>query len=175
VFVYYVGHGAPELSSSEAYLMPSDSDPNYPSTGYRLGELYRSLEQLSARQVTVMIDACFSGQSGRGNAVEMLLAGARGLSVEPRRMSAGEQTVVFTASSGSQISSSYPEKGHGLFTYFLIQGLRGKADANADRSVTAGELHAYVREQVREQAGRLDRDQTPELIGQDMDRVLARY
>ena len=175
VFVYYVGHGAPDLSTGEAYLMPSDADPNYPATSYRITELYRSLEQLPARQVTVILDACFSGRVGRGNRVEMLMAGARGIAVEPKQARPGEATVVFTASAGNQVSSGFPEKTHGLFTYYLLLGLAGEADSDGDRSVTVQELYAYARQRVMSEAGRLDREQTPELIGADPGRVLVRY
>ncbi|MBT5876710.1 MAG: hypothetical protein HOH43_25015 [Candidatus Latescibacteria bacterium] len=175
IFVYYVGHGTPDMRTGDSYLMPADSDPNYPATSYRLDELYRSLEQLPARQMTVMLDACFSGRVGRGNRVEMLLEGARGIGISPRRIEIDDRIVVLTASAGNQVSSSYPEKSHGLFTYFLMRGLRGESDANNDRVVTVQELHEYVKKQVMTQAGRLDREQTPELHGADLRRVLVRY
>lgn len=38
--------------------------------------------------------------------------------------------------------------GHGVFTYYLLQGLHGEADANKDDTVTAGELFAYLSEKV---------------------------
>lgn len=175
IFVYYVGHGTPDMKTGDSYLMPADSDPNYPATSYRLDELYRSLGQLPARQITVMLDACFSGRVGRGDRVEMLLEGARGIGISPRRIDIDDRIVVLTASAGNQVSSSYPEKSHGLFTYFLMRGLRGESDANNDRAVTVQELHEYVRENVMTQAGRLDREQTPELHGADPRRVLVRY
>ncbi len=175
IFVYYVGHGKPDIATGDSYLMPADSDPDYPATGYRLDELYHSLERLPARQVTVMLDACFSGRTGRGTQVEMLLEGTRGIGVAPRRIEVGERLVVLTASAGNQVSSSYPEKSHGLFTYFLMRGLKGEADANQDRAVTMHELYTYVRLQVTSQAGRLDREQTPELRGDDIHRVIVRY
>ena len=43
--------------------------------------------------------------------------------------------------------------GHGVFTWAILEGLRGKADADADRFVTAGELFAYVRHRVRFETG----------------------
>lgn len=175
IFVYYVGHGAPDLSTGDSYIMPADADPNYATTSYRLEELYRSLEQLPAAQATVILDACFSGRVGRGDQVEMLLADARGISVTPRQIRVGERTVVLTASAGNQVSSGYPEKSHGLFTYFLMRGMKGEADANGDKAITVGELYAYVLEQVMAQAGRLDREQTPELHGEDRRRVIVTY
>jgi uncharacterized caspase-like protein len=43
--------------------------------------------------------------------------------------------------------------GHGVFTYALLEGLRGQADTNADSFITAGELFAYVRDRVRLERG----------------------
>jgi hypothetical protein len=37
---------------------------------------------------------------------------------------------------------------HGLFTYYLLQGLQGEADTNWDNDVTLGELTGYVRQKV---------------------------
>jgi uncharacterized caspase-like protein len=175
VFIYYVGHGAPDISTGDLYLMPSDSDPNYPATSYRLAELYRSLEQLPVKQATVFLDACFSGRVGRGRQVEMLLAGARGIGVQPRQARIGENTMVLAASAGNQVSSGYPVKAHGLFTYFLMLGLQGEADADNDRTITMQELYIYVRQRVGTEAGLLDREQTPELLGNGLGRVLVRY
>ena len=39
--------------------------------------------------------------------------------------------------------------GHGVFTYFLFEGLKGNADYNKDAHVTLGELIPYLSEQVR--------------------------
>ena len=40
--------------------------------------------------------------------------------------------------------------GHGVFTYFLLRGLKGEADKNHDGVVTAGELFAYLERAVPE-------------------------
>jgi len=175
VFIYFVGHGAPDPRTRDAYLVPSDGDPNYPATSFRLDELYRSLNRIPAKNVTLIIDACFSGQVGRGRQMEMLLAGARGIGVESRFVEVGPHLIVLTAAHGNQVSSSYPEMSHGLFSYFVFKGLKGYADENGDDEITVRELYDYVREQVMERAGDLDREQTPELQGQDLGRVLVKY
>ncbi|MBT5875680.1 MAG: hypothetical protein HOH43_19810 [Candidatus Latescibacteria bacterium] len=95
--------------------------------------------------------------------------------MEPRRSEVGPHLIVFTAAQGNQVSSSYPEKSHGLFTYFFFKGLKGHADENGDSIITVRELHAYVSQHVSDQAGFLDREQTPELHGIDLERVLVRY
>jgi len=43
--------------------------------------------------------------------------------------------IIMAASSGNEISSTYNDKGHGLFTYFLLKGIKGEADANEDGKI----------------------------------------
>lgn len=66
VFFYYSGHGAPEASSGQAYLVPIDGDPQYlEKTGYPVKRLYERLNSLKAKRVIVALDSCFSGAGGR--------------------------------------------------------------------------------------------------------------
>jgi uncharacterized caspase-like protein len=55
---------------------------------------------------------------------------------------------ILTASRAKELSQEDSKLGHGLFTYYLLQGLSGKADANGDNIVTVSELYDYVNEQV---------------------------
>lgn len=174
VYIYYAGHGAPDLKEKLPYLIPYDGDANYPTqTGFSLARLYEQLAKLNVRSVTVFLDACFSGAT-REN--QMLLADARPVAItieNPVLLS--DKMIVFTASSGEQISSGYPEKKHGLFTYFLLKGLRGDADMNKDKTITAAELEEYLIANVKRTAGHLDREQTPQVMGKDKQRVLVKY
>ena len=58
-----------------------------------------------------------------------------------------------------------------MFSYFLIKGMEGEADANQDDRITAGELHIYVEKHIIQQSSG---SQTPELQG-DADRVLVQF
>jgi hypothetical protein len=172
LYFYYAGHGAPDIKKNKAYLIPYDGDPNYASqTGYEMDELYEQLSNLGAASVTVFLDACFSG-ANRNN--EMLLADARPVFMEVDA-SASRNVTVFSAAGGKEISSAWPEKKHGLFSYFLMKGMRGDADANKDNQITIGELGDYVKENVSYVAGMLDREQTPGLQTMDRKRVLVQY
>ncbi|MCD6116722.1 caspase family protein, partial [bacterium] len=67
IFIYYSGHGAPDLSSKKAYFMPSNSDPNYVKIyGYPLDVFYKNIDKIPAKSITVVLDACFSGGSQQG-------------------------------------------------------------------------------------------------------------
>ena len=78
---------------------------------------------------------------------------------------------VLTASSALEFSGPLKEAKHGMFSYFLMKGMEGDADANRDNQISAGELHAYVQQNVIQQSSGT---QTPELQG-DADRVLVRF
>lgn len=173
IYFYYAGHGAPAVKEGEAYLIPYDGDPNYPQqTGYQLDELYQNLGNLQANSVTVFLDACFSG-ANREN--QMLLADARPVFIEVENPAKVKGVTVFSAASGKQISSGYPDKKHGLFTYFLLKGFQGDADADNNKQLTVQELGDFVRQQVSETAGFLDREQTPELETGQPEKTLVKY
>ena len=88
----------------------------------------------------------------------------------------GQDVTVFTSSSGEQVSSWYPKMKHSLYTYFFLKGLKGSADGDGDKSVTAEEIQSYVNEEVSFMARKLNhREQTPGLETMDKKRVLVRY
>ncbi len=66
VYVYYAGHGTPNPKTGEAYLVPWDGHPDYPDGLYPLHDLYAALNTLPAKEVLVLLDACFSGATGSG-------------------------------------------------------------------------------------------------------------
>ncbi len=173
IYVYFSGHGAPDIKLNKAYLIPYDGDPNYASqTGYELDFLYSGLGKMDAKSTTVFIDACFSGVN-REN--EMILANARPVFIEINENYSIENLTVFTASGGKEISSSWPEKKHGLFSYYLMKGMRGDADKDNDSNITYGELGDYIKENVTLTAGMLDREQTPTLSTQNENNIFITY
>lgn len=171
VFVYYTGHGAPDPRSKQAYLVPSDADPDYVKLGgYPLGVFYDNLARLPARRVSVVLDTCFSGQSAGGT----IISRASPLRVEPVIPGSG-RLEIFSSSRADEISSWYPEKRHSLFTYFFLRGLQGEADLNKDRVITAAELEEYLGDNVEYMARRLHgRRQSPVFVGLQ-DNVIAAY
>ncbi|MFO7891373.1 MAG: caspase family protein [bacterium] len=163
VFVYYSGHGAPDMKNKKAYFMPSNSDPNYVRIdGYPLEVFYKNLNKIQAKSITVVLDACFSGGSQKG----MILQKASPMYIDVDFPFYGNKINVITSASGAQISSWYPEANHSLFTYYFLRGLRGEADKNKDRNITLKEVHRYVNDNVPYMARRIyGREQTPTMNG----------
>jgi hypothetical protein len=169
VFVFYSGHGAPDPNSRMGYLMPVDADVNrLPLTGFSLDLLYTNLGKLGARSVVVVIDACFSGESGGG---EMLIANASPIGIRINNPAArlGENAAIITASDAQQIASWYPEARHGLLTYYFLKGLQGAADKNQDGNITLQEMEQWLTdtsEGLPYMARRLySREQLPQVWG----------
>jgi hypothetical protein len=117
------------------------------------------------------LDACFSGANRNS---QMLLADARPVLLKVKS-NIPPNVSVFSAASGMEFSSSWPQKKHGLFTYFLMKGLKKEADTNQDKKITYGELGDYINLNVSETAGMLDREQTPQLKTIDKDKILISF
>ena len=62
----------------------------------------------------------------------------------------------------------------GIFSYFLMKGLEGNADLNKDKTLTNGELIAYLKNNVSQEAFSQNRQQKPMLSG-NPDNILIRY
>lgn len=162
VYFYYAGHGTPDLTGKESFLVPYEGHPDFPTKLYPLARAYAALAKLPAKAVVVMLDSCFSGAKGRGLTQE----GARPLVLAQAPSGLDPKLAVLAGASGSQITSDLDKVEHGLFTYYLLKGMRGDADKNKDGTVTLAELYPFVRGGVSERASReLNRDQTPVLIG----------
>ena len=172
IYVFFAGHGlaAPE---GQAYLIPFDGRPELElleRTALLQKELFEEIAAANPRNVTVFLDACYTGKTRTG---ELLLADANYRPLVLKAIDDGmpDNFTLMTASSGSEFSGPLEEAKHGMFSYFLMKGMEGEADTNQDNKITAGELHAYVERNVDQQSsGR----QTPELQGV-ADRVLVQF
>lgn len=174
VFIFYSGHGMPE--DKEAYIAPYDLIPeDIRNSGYAVNELYKELADLKAKSVTVVMDACFSGFSGGEKSLPLIQNASPVFLEVSSPMLKINNGVVFSSSSGKQLSSWYPKKQHGIFTYYFLLGLKGKADYNNDGRITVQEIDDFLGKNVPEKALNLyNREQTPEVRGQK-DKVIVSY
>ena len=140
---YYAGHGIPDESTGDAYLLPVDGYGSNINTGYKLDNLYASLSSAPSRYTYVFLDACFSGAERGGS----MIASARGIAIRAKTSAPKGNMVVFSAAQGDETAYPYKEKGHGMFTYYLLKKLQ---ESGGD--VTLGELSDYVRSEVRKQS-----------------------
>lgn len=156
VIFYYAGHGIPNESDKGAYLLPVDADGSQTEACLSTERLYRELGNLHARSTLVFMDACFSGAE-RGNG---MLTAARGIAIRVKNDHPQGNTVVFSAANGEETAFPYKEKGHGLFTYFLLKKIR-----ETHGNVSLGELSDYIISNVMQQSVVINRKkQTPTVV-----------
>ena len=164
VIVYYSGHGAPEPKTGDAYIVPYDGDPNYLEvTGYPLKRLYDKLGKLQVKEVVVLLDSCFSGAGGRS----VLAKGARPLIMMTEGGVLPQNMAVLSATQGTQISTSSPEKGHGVFTYYFLKALK-------DGKKTIADIYEYIKPLVEDEAKQLNVQQSPS-ISPDVSKLKGRF
>jgi hypothetical protein len=161
LYVYFAGHGMPDVASGQPYLMMFDSEAtNVSRTGYPLKEILADIGSLKIKNGFLFTDACFSGMAARGD--KMLVTGARPavIRVDDVNLAAGK-IVAMGASTGAQLSHAYRDKRHGLFTYYLLEGMRGQADNNKGGQIGLGELYGYVKENVERVSRATTMEQVP--------------
>ncbi|WP_427163021.1 GUN4 domain-containing protein [Aliinostoc sp. HNIBRCY26] len=152
ILFYFSGHGMLEPSSKQVVLCLQDTQTDdLINTGLNLQELLQVLADCAAGQQLVWLDACHSGN--------LSFLGARGeIStelnptpelVELLRQRASKQTGFYALLScdRQQQSWEFPQLGHGVFTYYLIRGLRGEA-ADSQGIIAADSLYRYVYQQT---------------------------
>lgn len=153
LIIYYAGHGLPNEKDGAGYLLPVDVAGNDISAAYSLNTLYETLGQLNAKSVILFMDACFSG-TVRG---EGMLVSARGVAIKAKTELPKGKMIVFSAAQGDETAYPYAEKGHGLFTYYLLKKLK-----ETKGNVSLGVLGDYIRKEVVRKAAVVNnKSQTP--------------
>jgi hypothetical protein len=172
VYVFFAGHGQPD-TNNRVYLMPFDADPRLPENlGLRADEFLRILrEKVTAENVLLFIDACYSGaayeadgraRSSPANTTSEISSAWR---VALSGRTGRGMNVAFMSAAANQLSWEDPEFGHGLFTYYLLEGLRGNADRSKDGIVTLSEIGRYVTDNVESRSELKFGSQTPRIMG----------
>jgi hypothetical protein len=174
IVIFFAGHGAPEIDPRGAesdglakYLVPSDADPNdLYSTGLPMDEFQTIFDRIEADRVVVFLDACYSGAAGGRTFASKRTRAARVDEVFLDRLTRSKGRAIITASRGSEVSLEVPELGHGLFTHYLVQGLRGAADLDRDGIVSLQEVYQYLEQQVAQKSRSIGGNQHPVMKGE---------
>lgn len=179
VFIYVASHGSPDpFEPQKLYFLLNDTKvANMPNTGLGMVELQELLDHIvRAQRVVVFIDACHSaGVAGTrlvtGRQLERLENNVFNLYAAKLYRETGR--AILTSSDVNEVSEEGASwgGGHGIFTWSLLEGLRGAADANSDHVVTAGELFNYVSGRVRKETN--GRQNPRALSGMNKDFPLA--
>lgn len=149
VYLYFAGHGVTE-GEREGYLLGYDSDPqDLYATALSISELDKIVtERIRARTVVLLVDACHAGHLGwasRGPGEHALISRYMG---EVGQRGHGVFRLLASRADERSYEGEQWGGGHGAFTYFLLEGLRGKADRDKDGVVRATEVIEFLSETV---------------------------
>jgi hypothetical protein len=155
--VYYSGHGMPDESDKEAYLLPIDGFSQSSDGAISVKKLYAKLKEMPAKNIMVFLDACFSGANRDGK----MLVSSRGVAIRAKTNPVGDNTVVFSAAQGDETAYPYKSQKHGMFTYYILEKIQ-----QSGGYTTLGELTDYVTQQVKRKAvvENNGKSQTPTVI-----------
>ena len=160
VIIYFAGHGAtekdvlsPDGDGLEKYILPYDVDPeDLYASALPMREISHIFYRIQSQRIIFIADACYSGASG-GRTISLTGIRANISDAFLDRITAGKGTVIMTASGANEVSAEDEKLQHGVFTFYLLQGLAGAADADKDGLITVDEIYQYVSVQVPRATG----------------------
>jgi hypothetical protein len=166
---YFCGHG--EIRGNQCYLLPQDARLRvYDYNGIAVNQTLAILKASSASIKVIILDACYSAPPDN----------SRDVTVSPERFTkllrdAAEGIVILSAAQESAYESD--DKKHGIFTFYLLEALNGKADFVGNGLITVTNAFRYVVKAIDDwQAKRLNRQKpTLDMKTTDGDIVLLRY
>jgi uncharacterized caspase-like protein len=162
VILYFAGHGMRErvTRNLDPYFLPYDArSGDLYSSAFDMNEVTGLLRRLMPDRVVVLIDSCFSGAAGGRSPYDPRAEGDRALFSDEflnRMANAGRGRAVLTASGPDEAAQEDPDLGHGVFTYHLLEGLRGAADSTSageirpDGNITITEIYDYISRKVKQ-------------------------
>ncbi|HEV7779621.1 MAG TPA: caspase family protein, partial [Chitinophagaceae bacterium] len=149
LFIYLAGHGD-AIDEDQFFYLAYDCNPagdknNYLVSGaIRMYDVKVKIQKEAGKGVDVylIMDACRTNE---------LPGGAEGQGMFNEAISekrAGEIIMLATGAGQESLEDASIGSGHGLFTYYLVDGLTGAADTEGDNKVSLEELQKYVDKSV---------------------------
>ena len=157
ILFYFSGHGIEEEGKS--YLLPFDSRVNVlKDTAISIEWTKKTLMDSNARAKIVILDACHAGALiGKAESGRMTKSFHESIFPAP------EGFAVLSSCKMKEVSYEWPEKKHSVFSYFLIEGLKGVADKDRNGAITVTDASNYVSEKVKNWAFKNSKEQNPTL------------
>ncbi len=151
LFFYLAGHGD-AIDEDEFFFITYDCDPAGDKNNYLAGgnvQLY-NLKKKIAKETAKGVDAYFIMDACRSNELPGGTAGQNFLNSAVSEKEAGEIIMLATGAGEESLEDGSIGNGHGLFTYYLVDGLNGMADSlgTVDNKVTLSEIKKYVDKNV---------------------------
>ncbi len=142
-YIYFSGRAVVDQETGAVSLLPFDGSSTAGGRVFSLARLQRALARASVKKIILMLDL----------SLEPVVGVQQRHAVPPQWMPQAVEgdkgrVLVMVGNSVAQEALAYQPGQHGLFTYFLLKGLRGAADLDQNGTVVTKELCGYVQEQV---------------------------
>ena len=160
VIIFFAGHGAtekdmisPDGDGLEKYLLPFDADPkDLYASALPMREISHIFYRIQSERLIFIADSCYSGTAG-GRTIRQGGVRANISDAFLDRISSGKGRIILSASGANEVSAEDDELQHGIFTYYLLKGLKGPADADKDGLVSVDEAYRFVTTHVPRATG----------------------
>lgn len=137
IIFYFSGHGYP------GGFCPYDMNEKNMETGLKYEEIFTIFKQSKADFKMIIADACYSGS---------IRLSSKEQSQESQKRLTNTNVITFLSSRSNEFSIESPFMPNGIFTTSLVRGLKGGADINRDKQITAKELFDFVSKGVKEKS-----------------------
>ena len=140
LLVHFACHG--KLASGQPVLVTRESRAlTLARKALPLAEVERLMRESEARRLVLTLDACHTGvEIGRDLADPEFIRNAYDLA---------EGFALIAASTAQQLAQDWEDQEHGVFTYYLLEGLSGRADRDSKDFVTVDDLKTFVLDNLR--------------------------
>ncbi len=148
--LYFSGHGVPDRD--DLFFASSDIDTDKPMrNGFSSSDLWLAMNKSKSRKIVAILDCCYSGSAhlGKGHA-DIASQGHQKISENMTKIE-GEGKCLMLSSQNYQQSYELESHGFSVFTYYLLDGLKGdKESVDVNGNVTVHTLSSYVFDRVTE-------------------------
>ena len=157
IFIFFSGHGIERDGVS--YFLPINADMSIlADSAISMERFQQPMDRTKAKIQVMFFDACHSGTDS---------AASKGF----RAMGKNMHDLIHKHAKGRAILSScglnemaweHDEQKNGVFTYFLLEALKGAADTNGDGMVSVTEASNYTTDKVMTWAFKRGKEQSPQ-------------
>ncbi len=132
----------------EKYPLAHEADLNdLYTTVISMDEIKKIFQRIRVERLIFIADTCYSGASG-GRTILSSKTRASLSDSFYERITRGKARVSIASCSANEVSKEDDKLKHGVFTYYLIEGLRGRADYDKDGLITVEEIFGYLSKTV---------------------------
>jgi hypothetical protein len=170
VYVYFSGHGLSQDQVKQQYLLPFDVNTDLlDETAINQKNLFKQISSAGGKSVIVFLDTCFSGVNRLG---QTLVQNQR--AVNMKRNIEGLPTGFSVLSASSNLQNAYGDENlqHGIFTFFLLNGISEAQNGSDSKPLTLGKLAEFVTHKTRSFALSINKQQDPKFIGDQQQLVV---